>query len=101
MLQAHHSRWTNFFLLGDAKLSRADTLVGISSYDIERHRHHRHVYGGHDPGVCACGTGSNAAWLTGYADEALTLADRAISISEKIEHPFSESLAWYWATLAA
>jgi class 3 adenylate cyclase/predicted ATPase len=101
VLQAHHSRWTNFHLIGDARVSRADTQIGIRMYDIERHRHHRHVYGGHDPGICACGVGANAAWLTGHADEALLLSDRAIGISEKIEHPFSESLAWMWATQAA
>ena len=101
VLQAHHSRWTNFYLIGDARITRADTQIGIRMYDIERHRHHRHIYGGHDPGICACGVGANAAWLTGHADEALTLADHAIAISEKIEHPFSECLAWMWSTQAA
>ena len=101
VLQAHHSRWTNYHVMGNARISRADTQIGIRLYDIERHRHHRHVYGGHDPGICACGVGANAAWLTGHADEALKLADRAIAISEKIEHPFSESLAWLWSTYAA
>ena len=101
VLQAHHSRWTNFYMMGDARISRADTLVGIRLYDRERHRHHRHIYGGHDPGICACGTGANAAWLTGYADDALQLADRAVAIGEEIEHPFSQSIAFMWATLAA
>ena len=101
VLQAHHSRWANFYLLGDARISRADTVVGIRLYHRERHWHHRHVYGGHDPGVCACGTGANAAWLTGHAEDGLKLARQAISISEEIEHPFSQSLAWWWATQAA
>jgi hypothetical protein len=101
VLQAHHSRWTNFATMGDARICRADTLVGIRLYDRERHRHHRHLYGGHDPGVCACGAGATAAWLTGYADEALQLADRAITIGGEIEHPFSQSVAFMWATLAA
>jgi predicted ATPase len=101
VLQAHHSRWTNIYVMGDARISRADTLIGIRLYDRERHRHHRHLFGGHDPGVCACGTGANAAWLTGHADEAVQLADRAIAISEEIEHPFSQSIALMWATAAA
>ncbi|MBL8385782.1 MAG: AAA family ATPase [Burkholderiales bacterium] len=101
VLQAHHSRWTNFFGMGDARITRADTQVGIRLYDPERHRHHRHVYGGHDPGVCACGVGANAAWLAGYPDEAMRLAARALAIGEEIEHPFSQSLAWFWATIAA
>jgi predicted ATPase len=101
VLQAHHSRWTNFYLLGDARITRAETLAGIRLYDRDRHRQHRHIYGGHDPGVCACGTGANAAWLTGHADEALRLASQAIAISEDIEHPFSLFQALMWATLAA
>ena len=27
VLQAHHSRWTNFYMMGDARISRADTAV--------------------------------------------------------------------------
>lgn len=96
VLQAHHSRWTNYFVMGDARISHADTLVGIGLYHRERHRHHRHVYGGHDPGVCACGTGANAAWLTGHADQALQLGSQAIAIGEEIEHPFSQSMARMW-----
>jgi class 3 adenylate cyclase/predicted ATPase len=101
VLQAHHARWTNLYLSGDARVSRADTLVGIRLYDRERHRHHRHVYGGHDPGVCACGIGANAAWLTGHADEALKLADQAVAIGEETEHPHSQAIARMWAMHAA
>jgi len=101
VLQAHHSRWTNFFVMGDARSIRADTLVGIRLYDRERHQQHRHIYGGHDPGVCAYGLGANAAWLTGYADDALQLTDQAMAIGEEIEHPFSQSISIMWATLAA
>ena len=100
VLQAHHSRWTLFYGMGDARISRADTLVGIRLYDPDKHRHHRHIYAGHDPGVCACGTGANAAWLCGYADEAMQLADRAVTIGEEIEHPYSQVIALMWATLA-
>jgi class 3 adenylate cyclase/predicted ATPase len=96
VLQAHHSRWTNYYVMGDARTSRADTLIGIRLYDREKHRHHRHIYAGHDPG-----TGANAAWLTGYADDARQLADQAIAIGKEIEHPFSQTFAFMWATLAA
>jgi hypothetical protein len=101
VLQAHHSRWTNFYVMGDAQISRADTLVGMRLYDPNRHRQHRHLYGGHDPGVCAYGTGANAAWITGHADEAATLAEDAIRLGQEIEHPFSQSIALMWATAAA
>ena len=100
VLQAHHSRWTNFFGLGDARISRADTLEGIRLYNSERHRNHRHIYGGHDPGVCALGVGANTAWLTGRVQEALELANRGIALGRELDHPFSLVLAHYWATVA-
>ena len=97
VLQAHHSRWTNFFILGNATVSRADTLRGIALYDRERHRHHKHLYGGHDPGVCAHGVGANAAWLTGHTGEAIELSDSVIAIGRDLDHPFSLSLAFHWS----
>jgi predicted ATPase len=101
VLQAHHSRWTNLLMIGDARQTRIDALVGIGLYDRERHRAHRHLYGGHDPGVCGCGAGAFAAWLTGHADEANRLAAQTVALGQAIEHPFSESIGWTVATMVA
>ncbi len=100
LLQAHHSRWTNFFILGNVAVSRADTLQGIRLYDRNRFQHHKHLYGGHDPGVCAHGFGANAAWCTGHTAEALRLAETAASIGRDLDHPFSLSLAHMWGGFA-
>lgn len=97
VLQAHHSRWTNYFVLGNAAVARADTLKGIEIYDRERHREHKHLYGGHDPGVCAHGVGANAAWLTGHVGEAQRLARSVVAVGEALDHPFSLCLAHIWA----
>ncbi len=78
-----------------------NTLVGIRLYDREQHRQHRHLFGGHDPGVCACGNGANAAWLTGCTDEAMQLAEQAIALGAEIDHPFSQSIALVWTMVAA
>ena len=99
VLQAHHSRWTNFFFIGDVGIARADTLQGIRLYDGIRHRHHKHTYGGHDPGVCAHGVGANAAWASGFSTEALRLAERAVSIGTELNHPFSLTSAYLWTAL--
>jgi class 3 adenylate cyclase/tetratricopeptide (TPR) repeat protein len=89
LLQAHHSRWTNFLVLGDAAVARADTLDGIAIYDPVRHRQHKHRYGGHDPGVCAYCFGSVAAWVTGHSCESLQLSARAQSLALELDHVFT------------
>ncbi len=102
VLQAHHSRWTTFGLMGRAAIARADTLEGIRLYDPQRHHHHAHIYGGHDPGVCARGQGAISAWLTGQPDEAALLAESAIALGRELGHPFSLAIgmnraAWVFA----
>ena len=93
VLQALHSRWTNFLFLGDVKVARADSLQGLRLYDRARHRSHKHLYGGHDPGVCACAMGANAAWATGHAKEALRLAADGITLAREMDHSFSLVMA--------
>jgi class 3 adenylate cyclase/predicted ATPase len=97
VLQAHHSRWTNFFFLGDVSIARADTLEGIRRYDRNRHRNHKHLYGGHDPGVCAYNFGSNAAWATGHTSEALELAQSGLSLAQELEHALSLATAYLFS----
>jgi hypothetical protein len=81
-------------------LSRADTLEGIRLYDGARHRDHKHLYGGHDPGVCALGVGANAAWAVGQVRESLRLADEVVAHALELDHPFSLALAYSWASCA-
>jgi class 3 adenylate cyclase/tetratricopeptide (TPR) repeat protein len=100
LLQAHHSRWTNLFTLGNVAVARADTLQGIRLYDRDRFQHHKHLYGGHDPGVCAYGVGANAAWCTGHTAEALRFAEATASIGRDLDHPFSLTLAHMWRVYA-
>ena len=97
VLQAHHSRWTNFFFLGDVTISRADTLHGIRLYDRIRHRHHKHIYGGHDPGVCALNFGANAAWAAGHSEEALRLAETSVSLARNLDHSSSLATAYLFS----
>lgn len=98
VLQAHHSRWTNFLLLGDASISRADSQQGIRLYDRKSHHHHKHIFGGHDPGVCARGVGAMSGWLTGFADEAGRLAEDAVALARELAHPFSMAIGFWMAS---
>jgi len=96
-LQALHSRWTNFFFLGDVNVARADSLRGIELYDRVRHRNHKHLYGGHDPAVCAYNFGSNAAWATGHTKEGLRLAENSVTLAKDLDHSLSLAIAYLFS----
>jgi tetratricopeptide (TPR) repeat protein len=92
-LQAHHSAWTTCLNAGEPVAAREHCEAGLRLYDPERHHSHRLVYGGHDPGVCACIMGAQAHWLLGFADKALALGSKALALAERIAHPFSLEIA--------
>jgi len=98
-LQAHHSAWTTFFLGGSPAEAREHTEAGWRLYDLEEHRSHRHLYGGHDPGVCALQTGAQLEWLLGYPDRALARIAEAQALGERIAHPFSMEVAVTYAVM--
>ena len=98
LLQARHSRWATLLALGRVAIARADTQQGIRLYDRQLHHHHARLFGGHDPGVCARGTGAMSAWLTGHPDEASRLAEDAVALGRDLGHPFSQALGMWFAS---
>jgi hypothetical protein len=66
-----------------------DCRHGIELYDIARHRHLGHAFGGHDPGVCAHVQCGNSLQLAGAAPEAAQSFARAIGLAEMLDHPNS------------
>jgi tetratricopeptide (TPR) repeat protein len=88
-LQAHHSAWTTCLFSGESAAAREHCEAGRRLYDPERHRHHRQLFGGHDPGVCAGYTGAQAHWLLRYADTGLAIGKEALALAERITHPFT------------
>jgi predicted ATPase len=92
-LQAHHSAWATLHFAGEPASALDHCEAGHRLYDPERHRSHRLLYGGHDPGVCAANTGAKVHWVLGYPERGLTLGSRALALAERIAHPFSLVLA--------
>jgi hypothetical protein len=92
LLQAHHSAWTTCLYAGMPAESREHSEAGRRIYDPERHRLHRELYGGHDPGVCASHIGAQVRWLLGYPEKGIALGQKALALAEKIAHPFSLAL---------
>jgi class 3 adenylate cyclase/tetratricopeptide (TPR) repeat protein len=92
-LQAHHSAWTTCLFAGEPAAAREHCEAGRRLYDLDRHRSHRLLYGGHDPGVCAGSLGAVIHWLLGYPDKGLALGSEALALAERIAHPFSVETA--------
>jgi predicted ATPase len=88
-LQAHHSAWTTGLFAGNPLAARNHCEAGRRLYDPERHRSHRLLYAGHDPGVCGCFIGGQVQWLLGYPEEGLALGRAALALAERIAHPFT------------
>ena len=93
-LQAHHSAWTTDWWSGALANADRHAKAGRHLYDPEQHRSHRHLYGGHDPGVCALQVGANTEWLLGHPENGLTLGAETLDLAESIAHPYSLSLAF-------
>jgi tetratricopeptide (TPR) repeat protein len=88
-LQAHHSAWTTCLFSGEPAAVREHCKAGRRLYDPERHRSHRLLYGGHDPGACAGYMSAQAYWLLGYPDTGLAVGKEALALAERIAHPFT------------
>jgi hypothetical protein len=78
---------------GEPAAGRDHCQAGRRLYDPERHRAHRLLYGGHDPGVCAGNVGAQVQWLLGYPDKALAIGAEALAFAERIAHPLSFEIA--------
>jgi class 3 adenylate cyclase/predicted ATPase len=96
-LQAYHARWTTAFLRGQVAVTRDDVEHGLALYDFDQHRGHLALYGAHDPGVCAHGTGACALWQAGFADRAANVSREAIRLGNDLKHPFSQAVAYFYA----
>ena len=53
LLEAYHCRWSTALFRGDVAATLDNTRIGVETYDMARHHHLGHAFGGHDPGVCA------------------------------------------------
>ena len=92
-LQAHHSAWTTCLFSGEPAAVREHCEAGRRLDDPERHRSHRQLYGGHDPGACALYMSAQAHRLLGHPDTALVIGREALAIAERIAHPFTLATA--------
>ena len=86
MLQAHHSAWVLEMNRGLFAKGNEHVEAGLLIYDEERHAHHRHVYVGHDPGVCALIMSAKAHWALGHPEKARYLVGETLVLARRLQH---------------
>jgi class 3 adenylate cyclase/tetratricopeptide (TPR) repeat protein len=86
LLEAYHCRWSTAFFRGDVVATLEDSRIGVETYDMARHRHLGHAFGGHDPGVCAYAVRANALQLAGDRERAQDSLMQGLALAESLDH---------------
>jgi class 3 adenylate cyclase/tetratricopeptide (TPR) repeat protein len=89
LLEAYHCQWSTAFFRGDVLDALDGCRNGFELYDIDRHRHLGHQFGGHDPGVCAHSQCGNSFQLAGDAQQATQSLAKSLTLAEMLDHPNS------------
>jgi class 3 adenylate cyclase/tetratricopeptide (TPR) repeat protein len=89
LLEAYHCQWSTAFFRGDVSDALEGCRNGFELYDMDRHRHLGHQFGGHDPGVCAHSQCGNAFQLGGYEQKAKQSLAQSLGLAEMLDHPNS------------
>lgn len=87
LLEAYHCRWSTAFFRGDVAATVDNSRIGIDTYDMARHRHLGHAFGGHDPGVCAHVCAAMAFQMSGDREEAEECVVCGVALAETLDHP--------------
>ena len=67
---------------------------GIANYNPKLHAAQGFRFG-NNPGVTSHTTSALCYWMTGFPDRSVKLADEAIKLADKLNHPFSEAYALF------
>ena len=89
LLEAYHCQWSTAFFRGDVSDALEGCRNGFELYDMDRHRHLGHQFGGHDPGVCAHSQCGNAFQLSGDGQKAIQSLAQSLALAERLDHPNS------------
>ena len=92
MVQAQHTTWATHAWSGNLRTALRAAEEGRRLYDPVRDKHHKFLYGGHDPLCCASAFRAGAMWLLGYQDSAARARDEAYREMLQLGHPFTLAL---------
>jgi tetratricopeptide (TPR) repeat protein len=91
LLQANHCAWASEFFAGNFRTSLSHADTGQALYDAVSHAHHRHVYLGHDPGVCALNFGMAVNAAFGHFDRSAQAHADGMALACRIDHAPSQA----------
>ncbi len=94
--EAHHAMGGLLLTVGQLEDAREHFVAALAAYDERRPQ--RSALGS-DLGVFGHAWYSHACWLLGDEGEAIAHSDSAIALSARLEHPYSETLAFAYAGL--
>ena len=86
MLQAHHATWPTRWIRGLPTEASEHIDAGLALYDEARHAHHRYIYLGHDPAVCALGMGAIVHQALGHPGRATRCEREAVILARRLRH---------------
>jgi class 3 adenylate cyclase/tetratricopeptide (TPR) repeat protein len=96
--EAHMALGSTLIHLGELRAARAHLEQGVALYD--RHRSRSLAFSrGTDPGVVCLSRGAWTLWMLGYADQALTMSHKAISLAQELSHASSLAFALFFAAV--
>jgi DNA-binding SARP family transcriptional activator/predicted ATPase len=84
--------------LGELEEARACYVRGYEQVDRARYRTDAHLFG-NDTGAGCRTFGALCLWYLGYPDRAREEADDAITVAERLDHPFTYCVATFFAAL--
>jgi tetratricopeptide (TPR) repeat protein len=95
LLEAYHCGWSTAFYRGELAATLDLGRIGVETYDVNRHRHLGHAFGGHDPGVCAHIMSAVSQELSSDRELAKKSIARALALAEALDQPNSLARALY------
>jgi class 3 adenylate cyclase len=97
LIEAYHCRWSTALFRGDVVAMAGDSRLGAETYDMARHRHLGHIFGGHDPGCCAHTVNAVALQMSGDRREADESIARGFALAGRLDHLNSLACTLYLA----
>jgi predicted ATPase len=95
LFEAYHCRWSTALFRGDVSATLDNSRIGVETYDMARHRHLGHAFGGHDPGMCAHLCRAIALQQSSDREQAQKSGAAGTALAEALDHPNSLGLAFH------
>ena len=99
LLEAYHCGWSTAFYRGEVAATLDLGRIGVETYDVNRHRHLGHSFGGHDPGVCAHIMSAVSLELSSERELAKESIGRALALAEALGQPNSLARALHHSAM--